>query len=81
MKLCTYKMRAEAPVDFTRAWTTIAMQTWTVTGGNSIGTGDCEIVFRSKWSLAHIKRVLELITDGHVMAETVAYLDEYTGQR
>lgn len=81
MRFETYKMRAEAPADFVRAWKTVAMATWTVKGGSMIGLGDCVITFQSEWSLAHIRRVLELIPDGHVMAETVALLGDYTGDR
>lgn len=89
MKLETYKMRAEAPMDFARAWGNgVAMTTWTVTGGHpscigdkALYMGDCEIVFTCTWSLDRIRKALRGVPDGHVMAQTVALLKDYTGDR
>lgn len=77
----TFKMRAESPIDFFNAWQNVAMATYTVTGGNLMGMGDCEIVFESEWSLARIIDALDGVQDGHVMRETVQYIAEYTGER
>lgn len=39
------------------------------------------VAFDAVLMLSELKEFLELVTDGHVMADTVAYMADFTGER
>jgi hypothetical protein len=42
---------------------------------------DVEIVFKSKRNINQLIALLEILEDTHVMIDTLAFIDEYTGER
>ena len=42
---------------------------------------DCELTFTTNISINEIKRLLRCFPDTHVMYQTLALIDEYTGER
>ncbi len=42
---------------------------------------DVEVTFETKMNLRNVKRLLAKVVDGHVMLETVAPVELYTGER
>jgi hypothetical protein len=88
----TYKLRAECENDITRfqkamiknnkTITKVSMEHQTLEMGDvSFPLPDVDFVFTSTNSLQEIKAVLKTVVDGHVMEETVAGLEDYTGER
>ncbi len=71
-----YKMRAECQVDvgrFLRKVPVLAL--------SAEGSLDMVIDFTSNLTLDEIRKKISKIVDGHVMLETVALYEEYTGFR
>jgi dTDP-glucose pyrophosphorylase len=88
----TYKLRAECENDITRFQQAMIKNNKTITkvsmehqildmGACSFPLPDVDFVFTSEHSLQEIKAVLKTVVDGHVMGETVAKLEDYTGER
>lgn len=74
-----FKMRFEATNDLCRFLNICA--TITVTLRNFESDGMDVVAFDTPATLAEIKALLAQVEDGHVMAETVAPIAQFTGER
>ena len=84
----TYKLRAETIIDISNLMNELfctfnEMGEFKVSPFIVKGTRlhDCSLEFESEVSLELIKAVVAKIPDGHVMLETVALKENYTGER
>jgi hypothetical protein len=85
-----YKLRAECRLDVEelrhvlRAGAVRELAGWEIvslTVEDGALVPDVEVTFASALSLEALRRACENVPDGHVMAETIARADEYTGER
>lgn len=78
-----YKMRAECKLDVARVIAAVEMFSFTAQRFSLEETifPDIEIEFVSPTPLRRIKKIIENLSDSHVMVETIALADEYTGER
>lgn len=73
-----YKLRAECLNDVMDLFDLIEVESYTI---ENIGFSDVLLSFSSKDDWFHIDNMLEGISDSHVMRETLAHADDYTGDR
>lgn len=84
-----FKFRAEISSDVDRLKEVLVMdnlKSETLTAYSTklekeVNLPDVEIEFESELSLIEIQRIMDTIEDGHVMFETVALIEDYTGER
>lgn len=79
-----YKLRAECAADVEALGERLREQGIRVTDWRVLpfdGRTDVELTFASDASLDALRRTAENVLDGHVMVETLATLDRYTGER
>lgn len=84
MGMMKYKLRAECVVDIVKMTTAFAKASIVFDDVEIEGDGllpDVTATFLSAAPLAQLRDVLAKIEDGHVMAETIATIDHYTGMR
>lgn len=84
MTSTTYKMRAECAYDVGQAIVALAdtFKLYAMTMQRcSEFLGDVDVVFSFAGEIAEIKAALAGVEDGHVMYETVARIEDYTGDR
>jgi hypothetical protein len=79
-KTYKYMMRAEALADVYRASRVIPIFPCAIECPSSMCT-DAIVSFDSEWTLPRLCAALAFLPDGHVMAETVALTEDYTGER
>lgn len=86
----TYKLRAECIQDVDVLLNTIRpkLYTWKIepfvfmNGSHRVvGPPDCECEIEADMTLNELRRVIATIQDSHVMLETVAVVEDYTGER
>ena len=85
-KLHAYKMRAECAHDVGKFLQASNIQSLTMhrvkfPGEEVAVIPDVDVSFVSTMALAEIQKCLREITDGHVMAESINFEAEYTGER
>ena len=79
-----YKLRAECPTDTARLLLTFAEANINVPEFSQVqhhGHPDVELVFSTVQALDDLYEVIRRLPDSHVMLETIAPFDEYTGER
>lgn len=76
-----YKLRAECIQDALNAVNSLKTLLLNFTISNDGCFPDVEMEFETDLELDEIVMTLEEIEDGHVMAETVAQYEDYTGER
>jgi hypothetical protein len=84
--MTTFKMRAESFYDALKFTETfydnkgdiIDMQ---ITSFREYSLGGCELEITTTHSLESIQKILNSLSDSHVMSETLAPIDDYTGVR
>jgi DNA replication protein DnaC len=83
MKLKTYKLRAECIADLQQAIEKLKplLKTAKIYFPDSKSFPDCDFEFETELALDEIQMSLLDILDGHVMAQTVALIEGYTGER
>lgn len=74
-----YKLRAECKLDVHRLFDAIPVLEYSVRAISPFP--DVEAEFKTYFSLAEIREVMEQIPDSHVMSETVSLKKDYTGKR
>lgn len=77
--MISYKLRAECTVDVSRFVEAVHPDTMTMKKHKLLP--DCVVEFTSQLSLSEIINLMSEIPDGHVMIETVATAQFYTGER
>jgi len=78
MKKLKYKLRAECLPDVLKLMLIIKFSAYRMENERF---PDVDVEFSCDESLEDIKKALETIIDSHVMLETVALLENYTGER
>jgi hypothetical protein len=73
-----YKLRAECLNDIWNLFSLIDVESYTI---ENIGFSDALLSFSCKDDWFHIDHMLDRVNDSHVMRETLAYADDYTGDR
>lgn len=83
MAMHTYKFRAECIADVAAVLIKVSTCDVSIVGCKlkSFWIPDVTVTFTSKWSLAQIKHAISDVEDAHVIIETLAFEDEYTGER
>lgn len=76
--MTNFKLRAECVRDAVKAILNIPMVSIKM---EQVRFPDVELEFTSNLSFEDIKDRLDKIIDGHVMAESLDYIDKYTGKR
>ena len=77
----TYKLRAETYTDIDGFITYMEECRLVPMEDIVINKRELELTFTTNVSIDEIKRILKCFPDTHVMRETVALIDEYTGDR
>ncbi|MEK2647391.1 hypothetical protein [Bdellovibrio sp. BCCA] len=82
-KSTTYKMRAECRTDVSRMMSVVQFSDLNIKPITIDGREfpDVEVTFDSKMDLKEIISKLNKIPDGHVMAESINFLEHYDGTR
>lgn len=76
-----YRFRAECQPDVDDLRSLLGKGFDKITIINSPPFPDVEVELETKLSLEELRAVMRRVVDGHVMVQTVAPLDEYTGER
>lgn len=76
-----YRFRAECSADVDELRCLLGMKVEKITITSSPPFPDVEVDLKVESSLNALRDVMRTVTDGHVMVETVAHHDEYTGER
>lgn len=77
-----YRFRAECTVDIGRLVSEVDFQFRQLeieSGSEPLGDPVCS--FSSSLSLDEVRQIMWRVVDGHVMAQTVALAEDFTGQR
>jgi hypothetical protein len=81
-----YKLRAECPVDSARLLLTLVdsgidVTDWIECRGVGDDEGERVVTFKCAEPIQVLKHAIASIVDGHVMLETIARAEDYTGER
>ncbi len=72
-----YKLRAECEHDINALKKRLKVEEFL----NDEGFPDCEVIIESSLTLSEIRDFIRLISDGHVMLQTIQLAHEYDGIR
>jgi hypothetical protein len=76
-----YRFRAECKHDVDELRRLLGATLHRITSSNSTPFPDDEVELESRLSLEELRVVMRRVVDGHVMVQTVARSEEYTGKR
>ncbi len=80
-ELISYRFRAECRVDITKLQNRLPNLRYNLSIVPHAGVGDCEATLEIALPLEELRDVMRKVVDGHVMVQTLALTENYTGER